>query len=398
MEVVRRQVRALAADPFLDIGGTRCYEPHARWDFVVLPLMVFLRGTVVGSSLSTRSEMILQEVVRLHIQTGEPVGSSSLVALDCFDVSSATLRSVMAELEEMGFLFQPHTSAGRVPTDSGYRYFVDCLDEGGELAPEEHQQISHGMVGMAGEIRDMMHGTSLLLSRFSNLVGIVIGPDQNHVLFRQMEFILLGARKILVVMVSPSGVVNNRMIDVEEEYNQEELDRFSRFLADEYAGWSLGSVRDHIAERLNEDSVLCDRLVSRALGLGSLFFHGLDEDSEIFLEGTVNMLRTPEFAEKQSIQGLLEAMEHKNKLIALLTSCLEQNSVSIVIGSESRISDFDACSVVSSPFSLGDRVIGSVGVLGPKRMEYPRMIGLVGSIANQFSTLIGRTVSPHKDD
>lgn len=352
----------------------------------------------MGSILSGRSETILREVVRLHIQTGEPVGSTSLVALDCFDVSAATLRNLMAELEEMGFLFQPHTSAGRIPTDRGYRYFVDSLADGGELPSEEQQLISNGMVGLAGEIRDMMQGTSLLLSRFSNLVGIVIGPDTNHVLFQQMEFILLASRKILVVMVSPSGVVNNRMIDVEEEYSQEELDRFSRFLADEYAGWSLASVRGHISERLSEESVICDRLVSRALGLGRQFFCGMDEDSEIFLEGTVNMLRTPEFAEKQSIRSLLEAMEQKNKLISLLTSCLEQNSVSIVIGSESRIEDFDACSVVSSPFSLGNRVIGSVGVLGPKRMEYPRMIGLVGNIASQFSILIDRNVSLHGRD
>jgi len=216
------------------------------------------------------------------------------------------------------------------------------------------------------------------------------------VLFHHMEFILLTPRKILVVMISPSGVVNNRMIDVEDEYNQEELDRFSRFLADEYGGWSLVSVRDHISERLSEDSVLCDRLVSRALNLGRQFFCGMDEDSEIFLGGTLNMLRTPEFAEKKSIRNLLEAMEQKSKLISLLTLCLEQDNVSIVIGSESRIEDFGACSVVSSPFSLGDRVIGSVGVLGPKRMEYSRMIGLVGNIANQFSTLIDRTVSLHR--
>jgi heat-inducible transcriptional repressor len=334
-------------------------------------------------------------VVRLHIQTGEPVGSTSLVALDCFKVSAATLRNVMADLEELGYLFQPHTSAGRVPTDRGYRHFVDHLADGIELAPEEAELISKDMVGMAGEIREMMQGTSLLLSRFSNLVGIVIGPDKNHVLFHQMEFILLAPRKILVVMVSPSGVINNKMIDVAEEYDQEELDRFSRFLADEYAGWSLASVRDHISRRLTEESVLCDRLVQSALGLGRLFFSGQDRDSEIFLEGTVNMLRTPEFAEKRSIHALLEAMEQKSKLIELLNSCLEQKSVSIVIGSESRMEDFGACSVVSSPFSHGDRIIGSVGVLGPKRMEYSRMIGLVGNIANQFSSLIGRTVSLH---
>jgi heat-inducible transcriptional repressor len=347
----------------------------------------------VNGSLPERSEKILREVVRLHIRTGEPVGSASLVALDCFDVSAATLRSVMSDLEERGYLFQPHTSAGRVPTDRGYRHFVDHLADGCELAPDEQQLISRGMVSMAGEIRDMMQGTSLLLSRFSNLVGIVIGPDKNHMLFHQMEFILLAPRKVLVVMVSPSGVITNRMIDVEEEYDQEELERFSRFLADEYAGWSLSSVRDHMSQRLTEESVLCDRLVESALSLGRLFFSGLDEDSEIFLEGTANMLRTPEFAENRSIRVLLEAIEQKSKLVTLLNSCLEQNDVSIVIGSESRMADFGACSVVSSPFSLGDRVIGSVGVLGPKRMEYSRMIGLVGNIANQFSTLIGRTVS-----
>lgn len=349
----------------------------------------------MDSRLSERSENILREVVRLHIQTGEPVGSTSLVALECFKVSAATLRNVMSDLEEMGYLFQPHTSAGRVPTDQGYRHFVDNLAEGVELPLEERELISNGMVGLDGEIRDMMQGTSLLLSRFSNLVGIVIGPDKDHMLFHQMEFILLGPQKILVVMVSPSGVINNRMIDVGEKFDQEELDRFSRFLADEYSGWSLASVRDDISLRLSEESVLCDRLMNSALSLGRLFFSGLDKDSEIFLEGTVNMLRTPEFAEKQSIRTLLEAMEQKSKLIELLNSCLEQNSVSIVIGSESRMADFGACSVVSSPFSLGDRIIGSVGVLGPKRMEYSRMIGLVGNIANQFSTLIGRTGSLH---
>ncbi len=352
-------------------------------------------GNDVKGSLPERSEKILREVVRLHIRTGEPVGSTSLAALDCFDVGAATLRNVMSDLEDRGYLFQPHTSAGRVPTDQGYRHFVDNLAEGCELAPEEERLISRGMVGLAGEIRDMMQGTSLLLSRFSNLVGIVTGPDKNHMLFHQMEFILLAPRKVLVVMVSPSGVVNNRMIDVEEDYDQEELDQFSRFLADEYAGWALSSVRDHISGRLTEESVLCNRLVESALSLGRLFFSNLDEDSEIFLEGTSNMLRAPEFAEKQSLRVLLEAMEQKSKLVALLNSCLELNDVSIVIGSESRMADFGACSVVSSPFSIGGRVIGSVGVLGPKRMEYSRMIGLVGNIANQFGTLIGRTLSLH---
>jgi len=350
----------------------------------------------LGSALTGRMELILREIVRLYIRTGEPVSSKSLVSLDCFDVGAATLRNTMADLEEQGYLYQPHTSAGRVPTDQGYRHFVDTLaDGGGLLAPEEEQLISHGLVGLEGEIRDMMQGASLLLSRVSNLVGIVTGPDKNHMLFHQMEFILLAPGKILVVMVSPSGVINNRMIDIEEEFDQEELDRFSHFLADEYAGWSLLAVRDDMARRLDEASVLCNRLMASALSLGRLFFSGIDEESEIFLEGTANMLRTPEFAEKRSIRGLLEVMEQKGKLVALLNSCLEQNAVSIIIGSESRMADFDACSVVSSPFSLGDRVIGSVGVLGPKRMEYPRMIGLVGSIAHQFGTLIHKTVSLH---
>lgn len=345
--------------------------------------------------LSERAEQILREVVRLHTRTGEPVGSRSLEALECFNLSAATLRNVMAHLEEAGYLYQPHTSAGRLPTDRGYRYFVDFLAEEGELTRAEQRMIARSMLRLAGETREMMRGTSLLLSRFSNLVGIVIGPDREQVLLHQMEFILLAPSRVLVVMVSPSGVVNNRIVDVKEEYDQEELDRFSRFLTDEYAGWPLASVRDHIAARLNEESVRCDRLMNSALNLGRLFFAGLGTDTEIFLEGTTNMLRAPEFAEYNSIQALLEAIEQKSKLVALLNSCLdtEPNSVSIVIGSESRMDDFGACSIVSSPISLADRVIGSVGVLGPKRMEYPRMIGLVGSIASQFNSLIGRTTS-----
>jgi len=345
--------------------------------------------------LSERAEQILREVVRLHTRTGEPVGSRSLVALDCFNLSSATLRNVMADLEEDGFLSQPHTSAGRQPTDRGYRYFVDYLADDCELTREEQRTIARSMLRLAGETREMMRGTSLLLSRFSNLVGIVLGPDKEQVLFHQMEFILLAPSRVLVVMVSPSGVVNNRIVEVKEEYEQEELDRFSRFLTDEYSGWSLASVRDHIAARLNEESVRCNRLMNNALSLGRLFFAGLGEDAEIFLEGTTNMLRTPEFAEHGSIHALLEAIEQKSKLVALLNSCLDTDlkDVSIVIGSESRMDDFGACSVVSSPISLEDRVIGSVGVLGPKRMEYQRMIGLVGSIASQFNSLIGRTAS-----
>ena len=339
--------------------------------------------------LAPREREILRALIHAHVLTGEPVGSRT-VAESGRDVgSSATVRAAMGVLEERGLLAQPHTSAGRVPTDAAYRLFVDHLMEPARIPAASAQQIDAALRSVGGEFEDLLAQASRMLSRFSSGVGLVVAPEIRRIVVERVEFARLGGRRVMAIVVGRSGVVHHRMLEVESSIDQEELDRVSRYLNDEFRGMTLPRMRDELVRRMTEERARLDRLVSRSLELGRQAVELQDdEDAEVFVEGTANLLDHPEFADVGRMRALLFALDEKTRLLHLLGGVLDGGGVQLFIGSEAPDAALDGISLVASRYQAGERALGSIGIVGPTRMSYVRAFALVDYLARRLTELL----------
>ncbi len=340
--------------------------------------------------LDGRAEEILRNIIANYILTGEPVGSRTIAKMSREGLSSASIRNVMSDLEELGLLTQPHTSAGRVPTDKGYRYYVDSLLPAGRLAPRERTLIDESLAGIGGELSEAMEVIPRLLSRLSSQVGYFISPPLQTSLLKHIEFIRLHDRRILVVLVDRSGVVAHRILETEEDYSQGDLDRAGRYLVSEFAGKSLHEIRARLVSLMAEEKAAFDRLVKNAITLGSRYLEAESGDRRLVLQGTTNIMKHPEFADMETMRKLFKTFEEKHRLVSLLDRCLDRSGVRVLIGTETDDPALDHLSLVASPYHLDDTTTGLLGILGPTRMEYDRAVALVDYISRLLSTLLTR--------
>ena len=337
--------------------------------------------------LDSREREILRTVIQSHILSGEPVGSRTVSRGRGLDLSPATIRNIMSDLEEMGLLAQPHPSAGRVPTDRAYRLYVDRLMGPAKMAPAQLHAIDEALLRSRGEIPELLSEASRQLSRFSNHVGVVLAPELRRIVVEHLEFVRLEGRRLVAILVDRSGVVHNRILEVEEPLDQDELDRIGRQLSELYSGFTLPRMREAVLRLMSEESAQCDRMLALSLELARRAV-SVDAAGEVFVEGASNLFGSPEFADVQRMRSLFRTLEEKSRLVEMLNRILEGGGVQVVIGRENPVSDLTDLSVVASTYGAGDRVMGTVGIVGPTRMEYARAIALVEHLAQVLTRLL----------
>jgi heat-inducible transcriptional repressor len=330
--------------------------------------------------LSDRSRRLLATLVREYIETGEPVPSQTLAHESGLGVSSATVRNVLSQLEEAGYLHQPHTSAGRVPTDRGYRVFVDLLL--GSRRPSripasmEHELRQHAE--RSPLLDDLLAGMSHVVSKMSRHVGFALCEHDGAVLQR-IEFIPLTSSRVLVVVVSKANQVTQKVIDAGEELRPDDLTQAANYLNTEFSGLPIRRVRDAVLERLRQERTLYDQLLARALRLASSTLDELPKTQTFFVEGASSLIDTASPGERVSLgtlRALLEMMEEKERLVHLLNQYIDGAGLTVVIGEEHASPDLRSFSLVAST-SVDGPTIRTVGVIGPTRMHYSRAITVV---------------------
>ncbi len=340
-----------------------------------------------NQDLNERFRRVLELIVMAYISSAEPVGSRTICKRYGIQLSPATVRNVMADLEDLGFLWQPHTSAGRIPTDKAFRFYVDEILNIQRLSQIEREKIRRKYRISQYDIPEMMRETSRILSGLSRYAGVVLTPKMASTIFKRIQFIRLSLDQILAVFVTSTGAVQNRIIQVENNLSQEELDKISRYLNEMLEGLTLAQVREKILKEMEKERIAYDILMKQALKLGHRAF-GSQEETELYIEGTMNILDEPEFADIEKMKSLFRAFEKKSLLITLLDKCLAGEGVQITIGSESECSEMEGCSLVSATYGSIDRTLGILGILGPRRMNYSRVIPLVEYTAQLLTEIL----------
>lgn len=336
--------------------------------------------------LSERSRHILEAIIEDYIISAEPVGSRTISRRHGLSLSPASVRNVMADLEEMGFLTSPHTSAGRVPTDKAYRFYVDSLVGSSRIAREEREEIRKRCSLTGRDIGEVLKETSRMLSSISHYMGIVVAPRFTANVFRHIEFLKLGGKRLLAIFVSQSGTVQNKIIETDEELQFADLARMSNYLDDLLEGLTITQVKNRILEEMREEKIMYDALLARALKLSQQTLEGTD--SEVFIEGQANILEQPEFADVAKMKEIIRAFEEKGQLLALLERSMAAEGVQIFIGSESHLNRMSGMSLVTSTYVTGKNTLGILGVIGPTRMGYAKVIPIVDYTARQVSRLL----------
>ncbi|MGI9102850.1 MAG: heat-inducible transcriptional repressor HrcA [Terriglobales bacterium] len=344
-----------------------------------------------GGQIGPREHEILTAIVESYIATGEPVGSRTLARMNREGLSSATIRNVMSDLADSGFLEQPHTSAGRVPTTEAYRYYVDQISGKAQLSPADQATIEGTLHGVS-DVQEFMERTSHVLSLISHGVGVTItsaGPKNalDHVYFSR-----LGDRKVLAVMVMTSGVVRDRVLRVAKDLSQADLEMAARYINENFRGWSIRSMHEELGNRIQYERSEYDRLMQ---SLEQLYQQGAlateAPASGVYLEGASNLVANE--GDRQRLQQLLQTLEEKERVIELLNAYLDakQEAVRVVIGLEQAAPYLRNFVLIGAPARVGEEVMGSLAVIGPQRMDYQHTITAVSYIARLFDKVLNES-------
>jgi heat-inducible transcriptional repressor len=335
-----------------------------------------------------RSRRILAALVREYIATGEPVPSSQLAGAAGLGVSSATVRNELARLEEEGFLQQPHTSAGRIPTDRGYRFYVDLLLEGRKLArPSSAVEARLRREGAAPLLDSVLSQASHVVSQVSRHVGFALRPAHEAAVFDRVEFVALGGNRVLVIIIARGGQVIQKVIDVNEPLDPDELRQAASYLNVEFSGLPLYRAREAIVDRMNQERLLYDKLMARAIRLGTSTFSDLPGEPALYIDGAASLLDQTQEFDLGTLHALLVMIEEKQRLIRLLNEYIDGPGLMVVIGAEHPDPSLRSFSLVASTYQDGD-VIGTIGIIGPTRMRYPRAIAVVDGAAQAISRVL----------
>lgn len=339
------------------------------------------------SELSQRARQILYACITEFVETGEPVGSRTLSKRG-IALSAASIRNVLSDLEEMGYLHQPHTSAGRVPTDKAFRLFIDAMMEVRSYTDEENKVLLQRF----SEIEpgpSFLRETGRLLSELAGTAAVVVSPRAESMTLKHLRFIRTMPGELLAVLVMSNGTVQNRFLTAAIE--EDELLKVHNLLDDVIEGRSLGDLRDLFARRLSSDKVQHDSVRKRAFELGEAAVAGAGEaGADVVIEGRAKLLALPEFSDAAGMKGVVNALDEADSIVRLLDATLEATGTAVVVGGEAGDLAGGQLSIVGASYRNQGRATGSIGIIGPTRMDYPKVVPLVTASANAMSSLIDR--------
>jgi len=337
-------------------------------------------------TLSERSRKILEAIIEEYILTAQPVGSRTLTR-SAITLSPASVRNVMAELEEMGYLRSPHTSAGRVPTEKAYRYYVDSLPRVNSLDLESRDRIEHHYQRRGLQMAELLREASRTLATVAHYTGLVMVPSLHSTVFRRIEFVKLSSRQVLAVFISQSGMIQNRLVETGEEFSPAELEQVTNYLNQTMSGLSIREVKNRILAEMFQEKALYDRLLQRAFRLSA---EALAEvgDGEVIIEGTSHLLDQPEFSDLEGMKRIFRAFEQKSLLLSLLDRSVQARGVQVLIGSETECPELAGCSLITANYSGRRGNLGALGVIGPSRMPYSTLIPIVDYTASLISRML----------
>lgn len=337
--------------------------------------------------MDERKKMILQAITDDYIRSAEPVGSRTIARKYNLGISPATIRNEMADLEEGGYLEQPHTSAGRVPSSKGYRFYVDSLMELKELPRGEMEYIYKTFDTSGSDIEQVIRETSKLIARMSHYVCLVLGPSIQRSAFKHLQMIPLDELNVLVVIVAEPGLVENRIISLSKPISQEELDMISRFLNHILKGLTIGEISTNLVDTIDRRLKTYRQLSE---GVLELLVQSLkrETDSRVYLDGAVNLLDQPEFKDLSKAKSLFALLESEDVLYSLLQS--SSRGVQVFIGEENDDEKIKECSLITATYEIGGKTVGAIGILGPTRMDYGRTISLIKAVVEHLNEFFVR--------
>jgi heat-inducible transcriptional repressor len=342
--------------------------------------------------LGERDTWVLKTVVAQYMVTGEPVGSRIVAKTSGLNLSPATIRNLMLDLEDRGYLRQPHTSAGRLPTPKGFRYYVDHILPVQELGRAMQQQIQEGLAQPAHEPQELFRQASRVLSLVSGHPALVLGPRPQGMRLKHVQFINLSDDGVLMVLVAQDNQVQTRFVRTESRFRQSVLDRFSAYLNELCQNLTLGESRQTILARMVEEKSLFDKMLTQALNLSRQALQS-DEEDDLYIEGTSHILDYPEFtADVEKIRTIFKAFEEKHHLVTLLDQTMAAQGVQIIISPEEHFPEMQL-SLVASSYGSQQAPLGSLGVIGPMRMDYARLVPIVRFTAATVSELLAKRQS-----
>ncbi|PLY16808.1 MAG: heat-inducible transcriptional repressor HrcA [Sedimenticola sp.] len=333
------------------------------------------RKTISDSGFNERAQQLLKVLVERYIREGEPVGSRTLARDSGMDLSPATIRNIMSDLEEMGLVASPHTSAGRVPTVSGYRLFIDSLLTVKPLDSREVRELRKQLF-KDDDPKGLVESASKLLSSFTLMAGLVMVPKRKHVAFRQIEFLPLTGKRVLTILITREGEVHNRVITTRRQYSPSELEQAANLLNENYAGAGLEEMHQKLVSEMDRNRDDMNRIMRRALEMAEQVISP-KYDNDFVVAGQTNLMNFDELSEMNRMRKLFDSFNEKHELLHLLDESMQAKGVQIFIGEESGYQPLDHCSLVTAPYEIDNRVAGVLGVIGPTRMAYDRVISIV---------------------
>ena len=332
-----------------------------------------------------RAQFLLKSLIERYIIDGQPVGSRVLSRQSGLELSPATIRNVMADLEEMGFITSPHTSAGRVPTAKGYRFFVDSLLVVKPLDQSEISELQDQL--QADRPQALVSAAAQLLSSLTQFAGVVATPRRREPSFRHIEFLRLSERRVLLIIVTPDGDVQNRILHTDRQYTSSQLIEASNFFNDHYAGQPFAAIRGLLADELKQLREDVVGLMTAAVDAGDAAL--ADSRDDLVVSGEKNLLSASDLSSNMDrLRRLFEVFEQKTSLLHLLDLSQRAHGVHLFIGGESGLAPLDECSVITAPYEIDGQVIGTLGVIGPTRMAYERVIPIVDVTARLLSNAL----------
>lgn len=334
--------------------------------------------------LDKRSEQILKAVIQSYIGRPDPVGSRYVTKKFDFGVSPATIRNIMADLEELGFLSQPHTSAGRIPTDKGYRFYVDCLLHEKQEATTYNAQIAQEIIkrleSMKNDINAFFSEVSSMLSRMSNYMSIAQPPKTDITTFKKIELIRYKGDSIVAIVLTDEGVIKSKVLKADPQLTQDDLNRIAGYLNSEYKGLTIDEIRSTLLSRIKSERKLWNSLILRAIRIYEEILSF--SDNELFMEGLLDVINLPDFSDISKIRDIYRAIRDKHLLLRILDDISKTDGVQVIIGGENPIEELNKFSIVASTYGRSGKKMGVIALIGPTRMDYSKAISMVEMVSN----------------